>query len=285
MIAFALVLGIVLSLFVSLSLKEKLSKWVGPLLKLNMVGLGFGLTCRDFLSIDPRHVGLVFLGIGLTLGLGYVLGKYFNIPRTPGILITVGTAICGGTAIAAVSPVVKAKTQDTVMALASVFLLNSLAMLVFPVLGHALSLSQSAFGVWAGIAIHDTSSVIGAAGMFGDDALKMAVMIKAFRILFIIPVVIFLAIYVPGKVSLRSMPWFLWAFVGAMVLTFELPSWAPVFQTVYGLSKKMTILPIFLMGLSFSLGDLKHGGLKPFAYAAALWLGVSVVVLGLVLIL
>lgn len=275
MSSLALVLGMVLSLFVSLALKEKLSKWVGPLLKLTMVGLGFGLTCRDFLTMNSRHVGLVFLGIGLTLILGYLIGKCFKMPSSVAILITVGTAICGGTAIAAVSPLLKARNQDAVVSLAAVFLLNSIAMLIFPVLGHAFSLSQTDFGVWAGIAIHDTSSVIGAAGLFGDDALKTAVMVKAMRILFIIPIVLGLSVYLTRKATLRGMPWFLWAFMGAILLNLVMPSWATVFARIYIFSKYMTVLPIFLMGLSFSLGDLRLGGVRPFAYATTLWLCIS----------
>ena len=281
----ALVLGIALSFFVSLALKEKLSHWVGPLLKLSMRGLGFGLTCRDFLVLDSRHVVLVFGGIGLTLILGYLLGKCFKMPSSVATLITVGTAICGGTAIAAVSPVLKARTQDTVLSLAAVFLLNSIAMMVFPVVGHALGLSQTDFGVWAGIAIHDTSSVIGASGLFGDSALKTAVMVKAMRILFIIPIVMGLSMYITRKASWRGMPWFLWAFMGAVVLNFEMPLWASVFEGIYQVSKHMMVLPIFLMGLSFSLRDLKLGGIRPFAYATALWLCVAVSILGMVVVM
>jgi uncharacterized integral membrane protein (TIGR00698 family) len=283
MIALVLLLGVVLSTWVPWTLKEKISGWVGPLLKLNLIGLGFGLTCRDFLSIDSRHIAMVFFGVGLTLVLGFFLGKYFKLNPVVSTLITVGTAICGGSAIAAVSPIVKAKNQDMVVSLAAVFLLNSLAMLLFPFVGHVLALSQTLFGVWAGIAIHDTSSVIGSAGMFGDGALKMAVMIKALRIVFIIPVVIVMSVYMTRKASWRGMPWFLWLFIGAVILNFEIAS--PIFPMIYVLSKKMTMLPIFLMGLSFSVGDLRDGGLTPFVYAGVLWLAVSASVLGLILIL
>jgi len=284
MIALVLLLGVALSLWVPWTLKERFSRWVGPLLKLNLIGLGFGLTFRDFLSIDSRHIAMVFFGVGLTLVLGFFLGKYFKLNPVVATLIAVGTAICGGSAIAAVSPIVKAKNHDVVISLAAVFLLNSVAMLLFPFVGHMLGLSQTLFGVWAGIAIHDTSSVIGAAGIFGDVALKMAVIIKAMRIVFIIPVVIAISVYMTRKASFRGMPWFLWLFIGAVILNFELPSWAPVFQMIYLVSKKMTMLPIFLMGLSFSVGDLKKGGLKPFVYASALWVCVSVSVLVLVLV-
>jgi uncharacterized integral membrane protein (TIGR00698 family) len=282
MIALALFFGVVLSLLVSVSLKDRLSKWVGPLLKINMIGLGFGLGAGDFAAIEPRYIGLVFLGAALTGSVGWILWRYLNIKSVVAGLIVVGTAICGGSAIAAVAPVVKAKTQDIVVALAAVFLLNSVAMVLFPMVGHMIGLPQSLFGIWAGIAIHDTSSVIGAAGLFGDASLKIAVIIKAIRVLLIIPVVIGLSLYTTKKASWRGMPWFLWLFIGAVLLNFEIAS--PIFPMIYLWSKKLTILPIFLMGLSFSMADLRQAGVKPFVYAGILWLVVSASILGLILI-
>lgn len=280
MIALAMILGICLAPFFSEKIKEKGATWVSPLLKISMVGLGFGLSCHDLMAVGMSHVLLIFLSMVITLLLGVVLSRLLKVTSDLGTLIAVGTAICGGSAIAAVSPILKSKHSDTVVALASVFLLNSLAILIFPLMGHLVGLSQSDFGLWAGIAIHDTSSVIGASSVFGEASLKMAIIIKSIRILFIIPVVIVLSIYMNKKVSLAAIPWFLGLFIGAVLLTIWVPSGACLYSWMYIFSKKLTMLPLFLLGLSFSIDHVKKGGLRPLVYATLLWLSVSLFVLG-----
>lgn len=272
----ALILGVCLSFILTDLIKKKAQAWIHPLLKMSLIGIGFGLTLQDLSIVGIKNMCLIVFGIALTFMGGHLLTRQTRLRPDLALLITVGTAICGGSAVAAVSPVVKAKTEDVVCALSAIFLLNSVALFLFPVIGHLLGLSPSVFGVWAGIAIHDTSSVIGAAGMFGDGALKAAVVVKSMRILFIIPVVLLLSVKSSNReAGMKGIPWFLLLFVGAVAFNYFFPVFSPLCHLIYKGSKLLMSLPILILGTTFSLKTFQKSDAKAFGFAIAIWMLVS----------
>ncbi len=278
----SLVIGIVISFFLSHKLKKKSGQLFGLLSKACVIGVGFGLHVEDLQVVDLPRIGMIVGGIGITIVAGYFLGRLMRMSASMATLITVGTAICGGSAIATVAPLIRAKRRDVVVALASIFLLNSVAIIIFPVVGRAVGLSDSMFGLWAGIAIHDTSSVIGAASIFSEASLKIAVIIKAIRTLFIVPIAIGISVLSRRKSEPTGFPWFLGIFLIAIGVVQFLPAGEPFFHMVYSVSKQMTVVPIFLLGTSFSAKETEEGGVKPLVFASVLWVTVAVAVLGVI---
>jgi uncharacterized membrane protein YadS len=271
-----LLTGLLISFFVSESIKKKAGTLFGYLSKASVVGIAFGLHVMDFKIITPSTLGLIAFGVGITLASGYLLSRIFPITPIIAILITVGTAICGGSAIATVAPLVQAKREEIVIALGSIFGLNSAAIVIFPVVGHALGLSNSIFGMWAGIAIHDTSSVIGASTLFGDTSVKMAVIIKAIRTLFIIPVALGISIKTHRQSTQTTPPWFLLLFLAAIGMVYFFPTGEPIYHHIFAWTKRAVVIPIFLLGVSFSKCETTENWMKPLLFALGLWLIVSV---------
>jgi uncharacterized integral membrane protein (TIGR00698 family) len=194
-------------------------------------------------------------------------------------LISSGTAICGGSAIAAVSPIIDADDNDTSLALATIFILNAIALFIFPPIGEALGLSQQQFGTWAAIAIHDTSSVVGAGAAYGEQALEVATTIKLTRALWIFPLALVSILVFRSKGKKISIPWFIFLFIGTMVLNtyVALPEW---FTTnVVVLSKKALGVTLFLIGCGLSVGAIKKVGLRPLILGIVLWAIISVTTL------
>lgn len=272
----ALMLGFVFTLIFSNPFIKQSQKAIHLLLKVAVVGLGFGMYIKETLETSKEGLALTFYSILLTVTLGIVLAKAFKLDRKLGHLITSGTSICGGSAIAAISPVIRADGKTISLALGVVFLLNSIALLIFPPIGHFLSLTQDQFGLWAAIAIHDTSSVVGAALSYGDEALRIATTVKLSRTLWIIPLSIFSMFLFKTKGEKIKIPYFIGLFILAIVInSYEiLPT--IITSNIVVISKRLLIVTLFLVGSTISIKDLKETGFKPIVFAVSLWIFISI---------
>ena len=248
------------------------------LLQYSVVGLGFGMNLHE--SLASGREGMIFTIISVvgTLAIGMFIGrKLLKVDRETSYLISSGTAICGGSAIAAVGPVIKAKPANMSVALAVVFVLNAIALFIFPSIGHWLELSQQQFGTWAAIAIHDTSSVVGAGAAYGEEALEIATTIKLTRALWIIPLALATSLIFKNKDSKISIPWFILYFVIAILLnTFILDSIPEFGVAVAGIARRFLTLTMFFIGASLSMDVLRAVGIKPLIQGILLWIVISV---------
>ncbi len=265
-----------------------LSKW---LLQASVVGLGFGMNLIR--SLQSGAEGMIFTVVSVigVMVIGVMLGKYMGINNKTSYLISSGTAICGGSAIAAVGPVVKADQNEMAVSLGVIFILNAIALFIFPPMGHFFGLSQTQFGTWAAIAIHDTSSVVGAGAAYGAEACELATLIKCTRALWIIPLAIFTMWFFPkfnsrtggaseeGKAKI-SIPWFIFLFVLAMVINTYTPESAmpvmgPVYTFLAAFAKKCLVAVLFAIGAGLSLKVIKSVGVKPMIQALTLWMAIG----------
>jgi uncharacterized integral membrane protein (TIGR00698 family) len=279
----ALVLGFSLASLNLVPAKVNLTLITKKLLAFSIVGLGFGINVTDAISASLGNLSLIIGSIFFTLGLSFYLTKALNLDRKTGHLIGAGTAICGGSAIAAVAPAINAKGEQIAVALACVFMLNSVALFIFPAIGHALSLSQYEFGVWSAIAIHDTSSVVGAAAAFGDEALRTATTIKLARALWIIPIALFSALWFGGSKSKLNVPYFIVFYCAAIAIAHFYPS--EHYQILFSTSKQLLILCLFFIGASITLKKMQAAGPKPLLLGVLLWLAIGGVSLGYILLM
>lgn len=252
------------------------SKTTSWLLKASVVGIGFGMNVQEAMTVGREGFVLTVGSIFIVMTVGYLLGRGLGINRRMAHLISSGTAICGGSAIAAVAPAIEAKDEEISISLGVIFLLNSIALLIFPIMGHHLGLSQHQFGLWCAISIHDTSSVVGAAATYGEEALKVATTVKLTRALWIIPISLLSVLLFRSKSRRVSVPWFIFMFVGAMILNSFL-NIEPIAMNIYRLSKSMLVVTLFLIGSKISLSALKTTGLKPIILGVGLWIIISVV--------
>ena len=259
------------------------SKLTSKLLQISVVGLGFGMNLTS--AIKAGKEGIIFTVISIfgTLLLGYGLGKIMKIEKKTSFLVSAGTAICGGSAIAAVSPVIKASEQQISAALGTVFILNAIALFIFPMIGHYFELSQHQFGLWSAIAIHDTSSVVGAASKFGDEALQIATTVKLARALWIIPVAYLATLVFKNKDSKAKIPYFIGYFILALIANTYLPFVQKVSPYIVEISKIGLTLTLFLIGSSLSKKIIQAVGVKPLIQGVILWVTISVAVLYVVL--
>ncbi len=271
----ALTLGFLFTLFFGHPMPDIASKSTSWLLKASVVGIGFGINAQQAMSVGAQGFNLTLCSIVLVLSVGYLLGRLLGIDRRMAHLISSGTAICGGSAIAAVAPAIEAKPEQISVSLGVVFLLNSIALIIFPIMGHYFDLSQHQFGLWSAIAIHDTSSVVGAAATYGEEALQVATTVKLTRALWIIPISLLSILLFRSKSKKISIPWFIFLFVGAMILNSYLEI-EPLASLLYRLSKHMLVVTLFLIGSAISLDSLKRTGLKPIVLGVALWCVISV---------
>jgi uncharacterized integral membrane protein (TIGR00698 family) len=257
------------------------------LLQYSVVGLGFGMNLQASLASGREGMAFTVVSVVGTMAVGMLLGvKWLKVDRTTSYLISSGTAICGGSAIAAVGPVVKAKEHQMSVALATIFVLNAVALFLFPALGHAFGLTEQEFGTWAAIAIHDTSSVVGAGAAYGEQALEVATTIKLTRALWIIPLALATsALFRSGGGGKKiAIPWFIFYFVGAMLLnTYVLQGVPAVGHYISGLARKGLILTMFFIGASLSRSVLRAVGLRPLVQGVALWAVISLASLGYIL--
>lgn len=259
---------------------KKTSKY---LLQVAVVCLGFNMNLQQ--SLKSGSEGMLFTVVSVVgvMALGVLLGYYMHINRKTAYLISSGTAICGGSAIAAVGPVVKADENEMAVSLGVIFILNSIALFIFPPLGHMLDMTPQQFGTWAAIAIHDTSSVVGAGEVYGEVALQVATLIKLTRALWIIPLALVTMFIFRDKSSKISIPWFIFLFVIAMVVNtyVALPDW--FVSSMVWIAKRGMVVTLFLIGASLSLESIKNVGIKPLLQAVALWIVISITSLFVVL--
>lgn len=260
---------------------KKMSKY---LLQYSVVGLGFGMNLQASLASGKEGMEFTIISVVGTLIIGWFIGrKFLKVDRNTSYLVSSGTAICGGSAIAAVGPVIKANDGEMSVALGTIFILNAVALFVFPVIGHALGMSQHEFGTWAAIAIHDTSSVVGAGVAYGEEALEVATTIKLTRALWIIPMAIATSFIFKSKGQRISIPWFIFFFILAMVFNTYVLGTTPVGQAIGAgindFARKMLTVTLFFIGASLSRDVLKSVGIKPLVQGVLLWVVISVATL------
>ena len=270
--AVALFVGLAFALLVGQpfpSFSKKTSKY---LLQFSVVGLGFGMNLHESLRAGKEGMLFTILSVVAVLLLGMYLGKRLLMDRKTAYLISTGTAICGGSAIAAVAPVVKADDSEMSMSLGTIFILNAIALFIFPPIGHWLGLTQEQFGMWAAIAIHDTSSVVGAGAAYGERALEVATMVKLTRALWIIPVTIATMFIFKQKGAKVSIPWFIFFFILAMVANTFLAIPEAVSGSLVWLAKKGLTVTLFLIGAGLSRKVIKQVGVRPMVQGVLLWI-------------
>jgi uncharacterized integral membrane protein (TIGR00698 family) len=272
----ALLLGLGIAQFIGhpyLHLNNKATHW---LLQASVVGLGFGMNAHSAMQAGQEGVLLTVASIAGTLTTGVLLGKWLKIDTVTAHLIAAGTAICGGSAIAALSPVVKADEKQVSVALGTIFILNAVALLVFPAIGQWLQLTQHQFGLWCALAIHDTSSVVGAAARFGPEALQVATTVKLARALWIIPVALGTAALFKTGNDRITIPYFIGLFVVAMLVHTYVPTSQPVADVLVTLAHRGLTLTLFLIGAGLSGKVIRAVGWQPLAQGVLLWLLISV---------
>lgn len=272
----ALILGFTLASLGIVPTQFNLAALTKKLLSYSIIGLGFGIHLDQAIEASKQGLGLIIASIFFTLLMGYALTKLLRIEQKTGHLIASGTAICGGSAIAAVAPAINARDDQTSLALATVFVLNSVALFVFPALGHLLEMSQHAFGTWAAIAIHDTSSVVGAAGAYGDEALRTATTLKLARALWIIPIAFASALMFKGDSKKIGIPYFIVFYCVAILFAHFVPDLQPVYDQVFNLSKRVLVVCLFLIGSGITVQKLRASGLQPLLLGVLLWLSIGV---------
>ncbi|MFD1630532.1 YeiH family protein [Pseudopedobacter beijingensis] len=250
-------------------------KAIHILLQVAVVGLGFGMNVNSALQAGKNGMLFSVVSIATTLFLELLLTKKLKIEKVTGYLIAAGTAICGGSAIAAISPIVKAKENQTSVALGVIFVLNSVALFVFPYLGHILNLSQTQFGLWCAIAIHDTSSVVGAASKYGAQALEVATTVKLARALWIIPLSVLSAVFFKNTESKIKIPYFIGLFILAMLANTYFTGVQYISAYIVHLSKAGLNLTLFLIGSGLTANVLRSVGLKTLALGVVLWFFIS----------
>ena len=276
----ALFLGIIfINIFGQVFNADKIIKIV---LQVSIVGLGFGINLKQALQAGSEGFLFTVFSITLIVVLGIVLGYIFRIDKIITQLISFGTAICGGSAIAAIAPILKADGKQTSVSLGIIFLLNALALFIFPEIGQYFHLSQNQFGIWSAIAIHDTSSVVGAASKYGHEALQTATTVKLARALWIIPISFMLSFLNKsgGKVKI---PYFIGFFILAILVNSYFPAIKDVASYVVDFSKSSLKVALFLIGTGLSFQNLKNIGIKPLLLGIILWVVISVISLFAVL--
>ena len=275
----ALVLGLIVANLFGHPFLELNHKATNYLLQFSVVGLGFGMNVHSAVAAGKEGFLFTVISIFSTLILGTFLGKWFKIEKKTSHLISCGTAICGGSAIAAIAPVIKSNGKQTSIALGVIFILNSVALFVFPAVGHWLDLSQKEFGLWCAIAIHDTSSVVGAASKFGPEALQIATTVKLARALWIIPVALITAFFFKNKSGKIKIPYFIGFFIVAMIANTYLPQISNFGPHLVSVAKIGLTVTLFLIGAGLNRTVLKSVGFKPLSQGILLWTFIAIATL------
>jgi uncharacterized integral membrane protein (TIGR00698 family) len=273
--AIALASGIVISL---LGLKhENISQYTSFSLQASIVLLGFGMNLTQVINASKTGFVETAISVAIVMISGLLLAHFLKVDSKIGILISAGTAICGGSAIAAVAPVINAKNYQISFSLVIVFILNAIALLIFPIIGHHFNLSQETFGNWAAIAIHDTSSVVGAGATYGPKALEVATTVKLIRALWIIPLSLIFAFVQKDKTGGKvKIPWFIGLFVASIFISFLFPAGAATYAHFSWLGKRGMVIALFLIGSNISFAEAKKAGIKSFILGILLWLLIGV---------
>lgn len=281
----ALALGLFVALTFGNPFPELKDKPTSYLLQASVVLLGFGMNLGSIYKAGKDGILFTIATIFGTLVLGYAVGKILNVRDKTSALISTGTAICGGSAIAAVAPAIDAEPDEISVSLGTVFILNSVALFVFPLIGHALDLSQNQFGIWSAIAIHDTSSVVGASNTYGPEALAIATTVKLARALWIAPVALLFAFLYRqkdgGTKTSITIPWFIFLFLLAAAARTFAPMWVlpSIFDSLVNLAKAGMTVTLFLIGASLSRNMLRSVGARPLVQGVILWIVISVTAL------
>jgi uncharacterized integral membrane protein (TIGR00698 family) len=241
------------------------------LLQVSIIGLGFGMNFTKVIEAGREGFAFTILTIGVAIAMGFIIGRLLRVERIISYLISVGTAICGGSAIAAISQVVDADENDVSVSIGTVFILNAVALFIFPTIGHAMNLTQEQFGIWSAIAIHDTSSVVGAASRYGNEALMIATTVKLARALWIIPLAIITSLVFRKVNKASALPWFILMFVVASILNTYLQLPQSMTSKVLIVSKVGFSLTLFLIGLGITPARLKSVGFRPLLQGILLW--------------
>ncbi|MEE1189915.1 MAG: putative sulfate exporter family transporter [Bacteroidales bacterium] len=274
----ALFCGILLA-FLKIERPFEFKKYSSPLLQYSVVLMGFGMSLQQVIEVSSKGIVLTACSVLLVFLFGMLLGRLLKVDRNTAMLISSGTAICGGSAIAAVSPIIKAKDNQISFALTVVFVLNALALFIFPPIGRALDMGEVDFGYWSAIAIHDTSSVVGAGAAYGPDALQTAVTVKLARTLWIIPLS-FLVLFINRKHDANKgkikIPWFILYFVVAILIAFLLPQFSELYTNLAFLGRRGMVVALFMIGCGFSFEDLKKAGWHSFVLGVLLWIVIAV---------
>jgi uncharacterized integral membrane protein (TIGR00698 family) len=273
--AAALVGGILFALLLGNPWLERTRAWTTPLLQLSVVGLGFGMNLDQVLRAGAHGIGVTAAGISATLALGWALGRALRTERDVSLLVSSGTAICGGSAIAAVASAIDAPAAPTAVALATVFLLNAAALVLFPPIGHYFGLSQSQFGLWAALAIHDTSSVVGASMQYGREALELATTVKLARALWIVPLAFGVGWARGGARKKAKRPWFILGFVLAAAAASWIPGARVPGEWLAAGARHALVLTLFLIGSGLTPPTLRQVGARPLVQGLLLWLAVA----------
>jgi len=271
----ALAIGLALGLLLSNpfgTASRTLSKY---LLQASVVGLGFGMNLHQVVSAGRSGFVYTMLSISFSMLVGMALGVFLGMQRTSAFLISTGTAICGGSAIAAVGPICHATYEEMAVSLGTVFVLNSIALLIFPAIGAAFKLTQTQFGLWAALAIHDTSSVVGAAAKYGPLALAVGTTVKLARALWIVPLSLATAIAMRAKANIQW-PWFIAFFCLAAMCNTYFPAGAPAYRVLAHAARIGLTVTLFLIGSGISIATLKQVGHRPLLQGVLLWLLVSI---------
>jgi len=275
----ALLLGLILAQTTEHPFRKYNHKATQILLQVSVVGLGFGMNCMAAVNAGKEGILFTAISILVVLSLGYLLGKLLKIEPKTSHLISSGTAICGGSAIAAIAKVLNSEEKETSVALGTIFILNSIALFIFPMIGHALNLSQHQFGVWSAIAIQDTSSVVGASSRYGAQALQIATTVKLVRALWIVPLAIATAFIFKKGTGKIKIPYFILYFVLAMIIGTYVPFISPVIPYLTAAAKAGLTLTLFLIGAGSSYKMLKSVGYKPLLQGVLLWIFISLTAL------
>jgi len=285
----ALMAGMAVALTIGNPYPITTARTITPLLQLSVIGLGAGMNL-----VEVGHAGLhgffyTVIGITMTISLGLALGRLLKTGRDTSVLVTVGTAICGGSAIAALAPAIRAKSHEVSVALATVFFLNAVALLIFPAIGHHLGLSQAQFGVWSALAIHDTSSVVGAAMQYGPRALEIATTIKLTRALWIVPVTLAVGSMwnrgenQAGKGKAKR-PWFILGFIAMAAIVTWLPALKPAGHLVFVTAQRALVITLFFIGSGLSRAAIEVVGRRPLIQGFVLWIVMGSATLGAILL-
>ncbi|MGE5314306.1 MAG: YeiH family protein [Acidobacteriota bacterium] len=272
----ALLLGIILAQTIGHPFQKYNHKATNWLLKASVVGLGFGMNLQQAWQAGKDGIAFTVFSIGITFLAGWLLGRWLDVERKTSFLISTGTAICGGSAIAAVSPIIRADEKQMSVSLGTVFILNSLALFLFPFIGHFFHMSQYQFGIWSAIAIHDTSSVVGASSAFGQEALHFATTVKLERALWIIPVSLLTVMFSKGESRKIRIPYFIGLYILAMAISTYFPAYAWEYSSIVMIAKKGLTVTLLLIGAGLSLETMKSVGTKPLVQGVLLWILISV---------
>jgi uncharacterized integral membrane protein (TIGR00698 family) len=272
----ALIAGLGVALLLGNPYADFTRKLTHSLLSLAVVGLGAGMDLREVLAVGAQGALSTGVGIATCLLLGAVLTRALGVPRETGLLISIGTAICGGSAIAAVVPVLRPREQDVSVALGTVFLLNAVALFVFPAVGHAVGLDAHQFGLWSALAIHDTSSVVGAALRYAPEALDVAAPVKLARALWIVPLTLVVGAWRSHREGTAPRgrargPWFILGFLAAAALVTWVPGLRPMGHVLAAVSRRILVLTLFLIGANLTRSAVQAVGVRPLAQGLLLW--------------